>query len=83
MLLNYIIFLLDGNELGLFEITRTNDSRGIIRSAGRLDREIYNQHLLTIKCFKASTRNTQLTRKPFNRLVSFVGLNDFINLVER
>lgn len=60
----------DGNELGLFIIEKTDDNVGLIKNVGRLDREAAHQHLLIIKCFKASTRNTQVTRKPFNRLVS-------------
>lgn len=62
--------MLDGNEQGIFTIERTENNTGLIKNVGRLDREEQSQHLLTIKCFKAKTRNTLLTRKPYNRLVS-------------
>lgn len=67
-----IFALLDGNEEAIFTIERTENNRGLIKNVGRLDREEINQHLLTIKCFKASSRNIQQGRKPYNRLVSIL-----------
>ncbi|XP_044726882.1 cadherin-23 [Chrysoperla carnea] len=64
--IDYII--ISGNEHEWFGIERTNDSKGIIRTIRRIDREEHAQFLLTIKCFKASTRQSQTTRKLYNRL---------------
>lgn len=63
-----LCIFLAGNELEWFSIERTNDSRGIIRTLRRIDREEHSQFLITIKCFKASTRQIQQTRRPYNRL---------------
>lgn len=58
----------DGNEEGLFIINRTADNKGMITVAKRIDREAGSEHLLTVKCFKKSTKPYSL-RKQYNRQV--------------
>ncbi|XP_068630269.1 cadherin-87A [Battus philenor] len=55
-----------GNELALVKLERTNDSKALIRTAARLDREAISRLLLTIKCFKYGT--TPILNKSYNRL---------------
>lgn len=43
---------IDGNEQGLFKISRTETNDAIIITTGPLDREILEHISLTIKCFK-------------------------------
>ncbi|XP_001653880.2 cadherin-23 isoform X1 [Aedes aegypti] len=43
---------IDGNELGLFKISRTETNAAIITTTAPLDRETLEQVTLTIKCFK-------------------------------
>ncbi|KDR10809.1 Cadherin-23 [Zootermopsis nevadensis] len=55
-----------GNEDGLFSIMHTSDNKGMITVAKRLDREAASEHLITVKCFKKSSRPRSL-RKQYNR----------------
>ncbi|XP_068081067.1 cadherin-87A [Anabrus simplex] len=55
-----------GNEDGLFTINRTEDNKGLITVAKRLDREAASEHVLTIQCFKKSLKPMSL-RKKYNR----------------
>ncbi|XP_063220299.1 cadherin EGF LAG seven-pass G-type receptor 3 isoform X2 [Bacillus rossius redtenbacheri] len=48
--IDYIITF--GNEDGLFSIKRTDDNKGVISVARRVDRETAAEHMLTVKCFK-------------------------------
>ncbi|KAG7208603.1 hypothetical protein KM043_014812 [Ampulex compressa] len=56
-----------GNEAGLFTVERLENNSALIKSNGRLDRELADRHLLTVKCFKYSTRKTDVVPKPYNR----------------
>jgi hypothetical protein len=44
--------IIDGNEMGLFEIFRTDQNMAIIKNTEVLDREQYDSFLLTVKCHK-------------------------------
>ncbi|GBP73902.1 Cadherin-23 [Eumeta japonica] len=55
-----------GNELGLFTLERANESVGILKVVGRLDRETAAKHILTVKCFKYGT--IPKLSKTYNRL---------------
>ncbi|XP_011505905.1 PREDICTED: cadherin-23 [Ceratosolen solmsi marchali] len=56
-----------GNEAGLFAVERSNDNGAVIKSVERLDREVTEKHLLTVKCFKYSSRYLDAVPKPYNR----------------
>ncbi|XP_011302373.1 cadherin EGF LAG seven-pass G-type receptor 2 [Fopius arisanus] len=56
-----------GNEAGLFSIERLENNSAIIRSAGRLDREIVDRHLLTVKCFKYPVMLPDVIPRRYNR----------------
>lgn len=56
-----------GNEDGLFSLKRLENNSVLLLASGRLDREIANEHLLTVKCFKLSTTPLNL-RKAYNRV---------------
>lgn len=59
---------LDGNEHGLFNITRTEDDSALITVNGRVDRETAAQHLLTVKCYKLAPDGKKLNYlRPYNR----------------
>lgn len=55
-----------GNEAGLFAVERLKNNSAVIKTTGRLDREAAEKHLLTIKCFKYSTRLEYLP-KPYSK----------------
>lgn len=57
-----------GNEFGLVKLKRTNDSKALIITAARFDRETMSKLLLSVKCFKYGTKPRM--RKVYNRLVS-------------
>lgn len=57
---------IDGNELDLFKITRTDKNNAIITTAQRLDHETHDMYTLTVKCYKFGTKNSQLSRKQYN-----------------
>lgn len=57
---------IDGNELGIFNITRTEDNQAIISSIKRIDREKSESYILTIKCFKYKTKHNLIARKSYN-----------------
>lgn len=60
--------ILDGNENGLFNITRTEDNSALITVSGRIDRESAAQHLLTVKCYKLASDEKKLNYlRPYNR----------------
>uniref|UniRef100_A0A8W7PY29 Cadherin domain-containing protein n=1 Tax=Anopheles coluzzii TaxID=1518534 RepID=A0A8W7PY29_ANOCL len=63
--INYII--IDGNELGLFNVTRTEDNQAIIRTKKPLDRETLESVRLTIRCFKLNTVPDPLVHESYNR----------------
>lgn len=56
-----------GNEAGLFSVRRLENNSAVIKSNGRLDREIAESHLLTVKCFKYTSRRMDIVPKPYNR----------------
>ncbi|KAL0099048.1 hypothetical protein PUN28_020237 [Cardiocondyla obscurior] len=56
-----------GNEAGLFVVERMENNSAIIKSNGRLDRETAESHLLTVKCFKYSSKKLDIIPKPYNR----------------
>lgn len=56
-----------GNEFGLVNLERTNNSKALIITAVRLDRETMSKQLLSVKCFKYGTKPK--IRKAYNRLV--------------
>ncbi|KAK6620930.1 hypothetical protein RUM43_011229 [Polyplax serrata] len=65
-MIDYIIS--HGNEDQLFSITRTDDNVGVIRTAGRIDREQSKSHLITVKCFKMLEEGKKLNYlRPYNR----------------
>nr|CAD7404261.1 unnamed protein product [Timema poppensis] len=56
----------DGNENGLFAIKRTDDNKGVITVVKRLDRETTSEHLITVKCFKMSSKPL-IHQKQYNK----------------
>ncbi|XP_076162482.1 cadherin 74A [Ptiloglossa arizonensis] len=56
-----------GNEAGLFLVERLANNSAVIKSNGRLDRELTDRHLLTVKCFPYSTKRSDIIPKPYNR----------------
>lgn len=56
-----------GNEARLFVVQRLENNSAIIKSNGRLDRETTESHLLTVKCFKYSSKKLDIIPKPYNR----------------
>ncbi|XP_046625369.1 cadherin-23 isoform X1 [Neodiprion virginianus] len=64
-MIDYVIVY--GNEAGLFSIERSENNSAIIKSTGRLDREQFDRHLITVKCFKFPIKKSELTPKPYNR----------------
>ncbi|XP_012288169.1 cadherin-87A [Orussus abietinus] len=56
-----------GNEDELFSVERLDNNSAVIKSAGRLDRETADHHLLTVKCFKYPLKKTDVVRKAYNR----------------
>ncbi|GLG95415.1 Cadherin-87A, partial [Gryllus bimaculatus] len=58
--------IIDGNELGLFNISRTEDNKGLLTVVKRVDREATAEHILTVKCFKKNLHLSGL-RKTYNR----------------
>lgn len=57
---------IDGNELGIFKITRTDDNQAIITTGDRIDREKYDSFLLTVKCFKYKTNRNLISYKSYD-----------------
>lgn len=57
--------IIDGNELELFKLVVTNNS-ALLTTTQPIDREKYEKFLLTIKCFKMSSR-WQRTRNSYLR----------------
>ncbi|PZC83942.1 hypothetical protein B5X24_HaOG206691 [Helicoverpa armigera] len=55
-----------GNDYGLLKLERTNDSKALIITAARLDREEISKQLITVKCFKYGTKPR--LNKSYNRL---------------
>ncbi|KAF6205675.1 hypothetical protein GE061_019848, partial [Apolygus lucorum] len=55
-----------GNEDNLFSLTRLDNNSAALNISGRIDRESCGEHLITVKCFKASTKPSSL-RKIYNR----------------
>ncbi|CAB0013827.1 unnamed protein product [Nesidiocoris tenuis] len=55
-----------GNEDNLFSLTRLDNNSAMLNVSGRIDRESYAHHVITVKCFKASTRPLGL-RKIYNK----------------
>lgn len=60
--IDYVIT--NGNEEDIFKITRTNENLAILTTQQRLDRELAESYLLTIKCFKLGSQ----TRYRFSNL---------------
>lgn len=60
--IDYIIT--DGNEEDIFKITRTDGNLAILTTQQRLDRELSESYLLTVKCFKLNAQ----TRYRFSNL---------------
>lgn len=56
-----------GNEAGLFAIERLDNNSAVVKTAGRLDRESNERHLLTVKCFKYPIAKSEVVPKPYNR----------------
>ncbi|XP_051155276.1 cadherin-23-like isoform X2 [Leptopilina boulardi] len=58
-----------GNEEGLFSIERLINNSAIIKSVKKLDREINDKHLLTVKCFKYLPNKSETIQsvKMYNR----------------
>lgn len=56
-----------GNEARLFVVERLENNSAVIKSNGRLDRETAEFHLLTVKCFKHSSKKSDVVPKPYNR----------------
>ncbi|KYQ51361.1 Cadherin-23 [Trachymyrmex zeteki] len=56
-----------GNEAGLFVVQRLENNSAIIKSNDRLDRETAEFHLLTVKCFKYSSKKSDIVPKPYNK----------------
>lgn len=59
--------IVQGNEAGLFAIERLANNSALIKSAARIDREVADKHLLTIKCFKYSTPSADILPKSYNK----------------
>ena len=70
LLVLYQYLLSDGNDNGVFGISRDDQNRGIITLDKRLDREKSGLHTLTIKCFEPADRVHKVGKKPYDRLVS-------------
>lgn len=64
-MIDYVIVY--GNEEGLFAIERLKNNSAVIKLAGRVDREVADKHLLTVKCIKFSDKKSQVAPKPYNR----------------
>ncbi|KAL6429278.1 hypothetical protein ACFW04_008175 [Cataglyphis niger] len=56
-----------GNEARLFVVERLENNSAVIKSNDRLDRETAEFHLLTVKCFKYSSKKSDVVPKPYNR----------------
>ncbi|CAB3373854.1 Hypothetical predicted protein [Cloeon dipterum] len=61
--INYAIIF--GNDERIFSITRTDDNKGKITLNKQVDRELKEEHVITIKCFPARTRSPVM-RKEYN-----------------
>uniref|UniRef100_A0A182NH33 Cadherin domain-containing protein n=1 Tax=Anopheles dirus TaxID=7168 RepID=A0A182NH33_9DIPT len=59
--------IIEGNELGLFKITRTEDSRAVLRTTKPLDRESLESVRLTVRCFKFNTVPEPLAHDSYQR----------------
>ena len=70
MKFDFISFVLDGNDEGIFGIERGENNQGIIKINKRLDREHKGLFTLTIKCFEPSDQNIRNQRKPYDRMVN-------------
>ncbi|XP_012262137.2 cadherin-23 isoform X2 [Athalia rosae] len=64
-MIDYVIVY--GNEGGLFAVERSENNSAVIISTGRLDREQFDRHLLTVKCFKYPVKKSEVPPKPYNR----------------
>ncbi|XP_058795727.1 cadherin EGF LAG seven-pass G-type receptor 3 [Phymastichus coffea] len=64
-MIDYVIVY--GNEADLFAIERLANNSALIKSAARIDREVAEKYLLTIKCFKYSTQSVDHVPKPYNK----------------
>ncbi|XP_053673187.1 protocadherin-16 [Anopheles nili] len=60
--------ILEGNELGLFSIARTDENQAVLRTTQPLDRETLDSVRLTIRCFKFNTVPDPLVQDSYNRL---------------
>lgn len=58
--------IVDGNELELFKLKRTEDNKAQLLTTQPLDRERYEKFMLTIKCFKLNNLKNFNIRKPYN-----------------
>lgn len=81
---------IDGNELGLFRISRTESNAAIITTTKSLDREQMEYVSLTIKCFKHQTNPSPVVTS-YNKydkseqriLIHIVDIDDHLPLFEK
>lgn len=56
--------IIDGNELEMFDLVRSDDNKATLRTAKVIDREQFESFTLTVKCFKLSKQGYKI-RKPY------------------
>lgn len=62
--IDYLI--IEGNQENLFKITRTSSSSGMLSTNGKLDRELQESYLLTIKCFRYKSLTNKIVNAFYN-----------------
>lgn len=59
--------IIDGNELGFFQVIIANDNSALLTTTRPIDREKYEKFLLTVKCFpRRQSRKNMATRDFYN-----------------
>uniref|UniRef100_A0A182IQZ1 Cadherin domain-containing protein n=1 Tax=Anopheles atroparvus TaxID=41427 RepID=A0A182IQZ1_ANOAO len=59
--------IVEGNELGLFTLARTDDNRAILSTTQPLDRESLELVRLTVRCFKLGSTDQLVGFETYNR----------------
>lgn len=75
--MNYAI--ISGNQEDYFYIERTQDNRGLLKANIKLDREIQESYLVTIKCFKLNDtrpRNKNYNPKELSEIQVLINILD-------
>lgn len=68
-----------GDDAGVFSLERNPDNSARLLVKGRIDREMVDDYLLTIKCFKPAEKPSEL-RKQYNPQVIAVFFYRVYNL---